>query len=407
MIDAQCNGAKTMRFIPAIILVLASALLLAACSGEAPPSSVPLKSIPASAVSVRAESIPDYGEAPGTVQARNRIVLSSQLNGFVREVWVRAGEAVTAGQVLVTLDPRDAQSQKDAAQAGIEEAQAALAEARRGAAAAQSAQTAAKAALDLASSTHARYQKLFESHSVSPQELDEVKTHRDIAAADLSAKEALAQAAQDRLRQIEARIAQADAQARRADVYVEYTVVKAPSAGRIVERNADPGSAIFPGSPLIIMESTGRPQVLASIPVADALHLRNGLEVRVRIQDQAPVQGRISQIISTAIPGSHTIQFKVDLPAESTAVSGSYAAVDVPRGTRSALLIPKSAVRESGQLAGVFVIDGSAKASYRLVKLTSYDEGQMEVIAGLDAGERLIAPITDPIVDGVPVEIRQ
>jgi multidrug efflux pump subunit AcrA (membrane-fusion protein) len=387
--------------------ILAGTLLFAACSGPAP-SVAPVKPVRAEVISLQNESVPAMLEAPGSVQPRDRIVLSSQINGFVREVRVRAGDTVTAGQLLVTLDARDADSQKEAAQASIQEAQAALAEARKGTEIARSMRTAAKASADLANGTYARYQKLAESRSVSPQELDEMRARRDGAAADLAAKEAMVAAAEDRIPQIEARIAQASAQSRRADVLVGWTVVKAPSAGRIVERSVDPGSAIFPGGALVTIESTSRPQVLASLPTTEAASLRNGLEVKIRISDQAkePAQGRISEINPLSTSGSHTVQFKVDVPADFAAVSGSFVKVAIPTGVRQALLVPIQAVRESGQLVGVFVVDGSGKARFRLVKTAPYDAQRVELLAGIEPGERIIAKLTDQIIDGISLEIR-
>lgn len=395
-----------MRNFYPVLPIVAGTLLFIACSGPAP-SVAPESSVQAEVITVRTESIPAIQQAPGTVQARNRIVLASQINGFVRDVRVTAGNTVAAGEVLVTLDARDADSQRDAAQASIREAQAALAEARQGSEMAESMQTAAKAALDLANSTFARHQKLFDSRSLAPQELDESRARRDAAAADFAGKEAMAAAAQDRLRQAEARIEQANAQLRRAEVYVGWTVVKAPSAGRIIERSADPGSAIFPGSPLITLESTSRPQVLASLPATDSSHLRNGMEVQVRIQDQAPAQGRVAEIIPVSVPGSHTVQFKVNLPDGAREISGSYASVEVPAGTRQAILVPIQAVRISGQLTGIFVLDGSAKARFRLVKMTPYDSERVELLAGVEPGERMIAKLSGQITDGVSLEVRR
>jgi multidrug efflux pump subunit AcrA (membrane-fusion protein) len=387
------------------LMVLAVAMFHAAC-GTPPEPEAPVKSVPVEIITARAERVPMVFEAPGAVQARDRVVLSSQINGFVREVRVRAGDTVSAGQVLVTLDSRDADSQRAGAQAGIEEARAAQAEARNGVEAAESMRTAAKSSLDLATGTYARYQKLAETRSVTPQELDEVRSRRDGATADLAAREAMVAAARERLRQVEARIEQGNAQLRRADVYVGWSVVKAPAAGRVVERNVDPGSAIFPGVPLLAIESTSRPQVLASLPSTNAGQVRSGAEVRVRTPDGSGVQGRIAEIIPLSAPGSHTIQFKVDLPAGFSEVSGSYAVVEIPAGTRPALLLPNQAVRERGQLSGVFVVDGSGKARFRLVKSIPYDSERVELLAGIEPGERLIAKLTGRIVDGVSLEIR-
>ena len=109
--------------------------------------------MPASVIAPRYASVPAVVEAPGTVQPRNRIALSSQINGFVREMHVRVGDIVKKDQILATLDARDAESQKAAAQAGIDEAQAALSEARKAYQAAVEMQTAAKASTDLAGQT--------------------------------------------------------------------------------------------------------------------------------------------------------------------------------------------------------------------------------------------------------------
>ncbi len=392
-------------FHPALPIVAAS-FLLAACSGRAPVPAATDTPVPAEVVMLRSEPVPAVLQAPGTVQPRDRIVLSAQINGFVREVRVNPGNTVAAGQTLVVLDARDADSQKEAAQASIQEAQAALAEARRGLEMAQSMRTAAKSAADLASATLVRYQKLFDSRSVAPQELDEVRARRDEAAADLAAKDAMVAAAQERLRQSEARIAQANAQSRRADVYVSWTVVKAPATGRVVERSVDPGTAIFPGSPLITLESISRPQVLASLPTTDAAHVRSGMEVQVRIAAGKPINCRISEIIPLSTPGSHTVQFKADLPNDVAEVSGSYATVEIPAGMRQAILVPLQAVRESGQLTGVFVVDSSAKARFRLVKTIAHDSGRVELLAGVQPGERVVANLNSQIVDGVSLEIR-
>jgi multidrug efflux pump subunit AcrA (membrane-fusion protein) len=149
--------------------------------------------------------------------------------------------------------------------------------------------------------------------------------------------------------------------------------------------------------------------VLANLPTGDAGSLRNGLEVRVRIPDQpqAAVTGRISEVVPLSAPGSHTVQFKVDLPAGVAAVSGTFVSVEISMGTRTALLVPVQAVRESGQLAGVFVVDAAGKAGFRLIKATPFDSDRMEVLAGVREGERIIAKLTDQIIDGVSLEIRR
>src|SRR5512136_86640 len=185
----------------ALLLVVLSGLSIQlACGGKDADQNTPAEQpVPAGTMTAGYESVHAVIEAPGTVQPRDRISLSSQINGFVREMRFRVGDIVKKDQVLATLDARDAQSQKAAAQAGIEEAEAALAEARKAYQASAEMQAAAKASSELAAQTLVRYQKLFDSHSVSPQELDEVRTRRNASNAELASREAMAAAAQDRI----------------------------------------------------------------------------------------------------------------------------------------------------------------------------------------------------------------
>ena len=397
---------RMSNFLP--IASLAALLLQIGCSSESQTTpAAASKPVPVHIVKAQYQSVPAIVDAPGTVQPRNRIALSSQINGFVREMRVRAGDAVRQGQILATLDSRDAESQKAMSQAAIDEAQAALAEARKANQAAVETRAAARASTLLASETLNRYQKLFDAHSVSPQELDEVRARRDASAAELSAQTAMAAASEDHIRQIEARIAQARAQSGRADVMMSWTEIKAPAAGIVVERSVDTGSAVFPGTPLLVLESTARPQVLADLPTERAGSLHTGMDVRLGSSPaSAPINGRVAEIVPLSNPSTHTVQFKVDLPAGFSLPVGHFMEVEIQVGTRSALLVPRRSVREVGQLTGVFVADGSSKARFRLVKAAPFNAGQVELLSGIEPGESIIADPSEQLTDGVTVEIR-
>ena len=392
----------------ALLSVAISGLLIQIACGEKqagqPAAGQPVL---ASTLTVRYESIQAVVEAPGTVQPRNRIALSSQINGFVREVRIRVGDTVKKDQILATLDARDAESQKAAAQAGIDEAQAALSETRKAYQAAAEMRTAAKASSELAGQTFARYQKLSESRSVSPQELDEVRARRNASTAELASREAMVEAAKDRIKQVEARISQAKAQAGRANVMLSWSEIKSPSSGRIVERLADPGTAIFPGTPLLVIESVDRAQVLADIPTEYSDILRVGTTVKLRDFGTGTVsEGRIEEIVPLSNPATHSIQFKVELPSNFPMPSGQFMKVEVPARARDALLVPRAAIRQTGQLTGIFVVENASKARFRLVKVAPYDAERVEVLSGVKAGEKVISKLSDQITEGISIAER-
>jgi multidrug efflux pump subunit AcrA (membrane-fusion protein) len=388
--------------------ILPGLVLLSGCGDRQPQSASDTgKAVPVNAIAIQSQSVPAILEAPGTVQARDRIALSAQISGFVRTVNVRVGDLVKRDQVLATLDARDADNQKALAQAGVEEAQAALSAARKEYQAAVERLSAAKASTELANQTFNRYQKLFEARSASPQEIDEVRARRDAGAAELAAGESMAAAAQERIKQVESKISQAKAQAGRADVLLSWTQIKAPAAGRIAEKSVDAGTAIFPGTPLIVIESASQPQVLADIPTEHAQRLQPGLKVRIRNAEAAgTLEGRITEIVPLSNPATHSIQFKVDLPSGSALPNGQFVKVEVPAGMRNAILVPRKAVRESGQLTGLFVVDSASKARFRLVKIAPYDGESFEVLSGIESGEKVLTGLSDQIIDGIPVEIR-
>jgi membrane fusion protein, multidrug efflux system len=405
--NSRLKKRHTMKHKALLLLVISGLLLQIACGGKGPEPDAALKPVPASTLALRYESIRTVVEAPGTVQARNRVALASQVNGFVREVRVRVGDVVQQDQVLALLDARDAQSQKAVAQASIDEAQAALAEARKAHQSAVEMQTATKASAELAGQTFARYQKLAESKSVTPQELDEVRARLNASKAELASREAMVAAAEDRIRQVEAKIAQARAGAGRADVMLSWTEIKAPSAGRVVQRLTDPGTAIFPGTPLLALESIDRPQVIADIPTEHSAILRVGTTVRLRDSETGTMaEGRIAEIVPLSNPATHSMQFKVDLPLSIPMPSGHFVKVEVPAGTRDALLAPHTAIRQSGQLTGIFVVDHASKAHFRLIKIAPYDPEHVEVLSGIEPGEKIVAKLTDQIIDGIPVAER-
>jgi HlyD family secretion protein len=388
--------------------LLTGIALLSSCGGNpttSPTSS--LKAIPVQAMTLQQATVPMIVEAPGTVHPRNRITLSSQINGFIRDIHVRVGDTVSEGKLLALLDARDPENQKAAAQSAIDEALAAVNEAKRAHKAAIEMRLAAKASADLAEQTLARYEKLFESHSVSPQEIDEVRMRRNAGVAELAARGAMVAAATDRIKQAEARVSQAKAQAQRADVLLGWTQIKSPSTAKIVERLADTGTAIFPGTPLFILESTLNPQILASVPTEHAGSLHHGMTVRIRIgSEKESLEGRITEIAPLSDASTHSIQFKVDLLRSEGISNGQFAAVLIPMGTRNALLAPNTAFHETGQLTGIYAIDGASNARFRLVKTEPYDSERMEILSGLEAGERVISSWDNRIVDGIPVTTR-
>lgn len=67
------------------------------------------------------------------------------------------------------------------------------------------------------------------------------------------------------------------------------------------------------------------------------------------------------------------------------------------------MVVPRTAVRQTGQLTGVFVVDSGSRAHFRLVKIAPYGAENFEILSGVKPGEKIISPLSHRIIEGVPV----
>ena len=101
---------------------------------------------------------------------------------------------------------------------------------------------------------------------------------------------------------------------------------------------------------------------------------------------------------------SRTFLVKIELPADARLRSGLFGRAQFSRGERQALLIPRSAVVERGQLQGVFVLDQNKIANLRYVTVGKPSGSDIEVLAGLQNGERLVTKPGELDLNGKRVE---
>jgi len=360
-------------------VTLAAALVLAGCSAEdRPAASGPEIVRNVSVLAVQRTDIPDLMESVGTVRAAQSSDLASQIMGNILEIRVREGDRVKRGQVLVMIDDAQAKAAVDRAAASGNAAQHQL--------------TAAESDLALADSTFKRYESLYERKSISPQEFDEVRARRTAALA----RRDMAQADQD-----QARAAQSQAQN-----LLNYTRIRAPFDGIITAKKADAGALASPGMPILTLEDVRRYRLEVTVNEGDLRHVRIGLSVPVILDAvaNADITGKVGEILPTADAATRSFVVKIDLPFDKGLRSGLFGRTEFSRGDRPSLLIPRSAVLERGQLQGVFVIDQNEVARLRYITLGKPAGPDVEVLAGLQSGERLVAKPGEVDLNGKRIE---
>jgi membrane fusion protein, multidrug efflux system len=314
---------------------------------------------------------------------------------------------VRSGQILIEIENRDAGIQVRKAQAGLRESQDALDEVERNTRAAESARTAARANEALASSTLKRYQTLFERHSVSPQEFDEVRAKYEVANAESERADRLLQANQARQKQVLAQIDQAKADVLNAQVYVGYSRITSPINGIVTSKQADVGYMVTPGTALLTIEDNAKYQLEVSVEesLLGTIHLHDQAQLEIEAIGTRELTGSVVEIVPAADANSRSYIVKIGLPniTGTQLRSGLYGKARFIAGQRQALAIPQTAITQRGQLVGVFVVDHSGVARLRLIKTGKTFAERVEVLSGLTAGEQIVTEGLSTIQDGTRV----
>jgi membrane fusion protein, multidrug efflux system len=332
------------------LLPLVALLALTSCrrdgAGRAEPTG---PALPVHAATAMNERMSVLLEAPATVRPAERASLAAKITGTVASFPLGLGQAVHAGDVLVSLNSPETEAR-------VHQARAQLTEAERNA---------------------DRARTLVEKGVNAPD------SSRD--AAD--------------------RLSYAQATAAEAESMLAYATVRAPFAGVITEKNVLPGDLATPGLTLLVLESTQHLRAEGTIPEKAAAGLHPGDELMVLLEDNAPVvPGQLEEISSAADAISRSVLVKVSLPP-GLARSGQFARLQVKGPLTDAITVPASAVTRFGQMERVFVIEQN-RAVLRLVKTGRSFPDRIEILAGLNAGEQIILTPPPALRDGQPVAVQ-
>ncbi len=334
-------------------ILMVAALAAAGCARKAEESAAAPPRALATAAVERLEAAASI-EVDGTVAGRTESTLASRLAAAVMEVRAVPGRTVRAGEVLVRLEPREADGAVEGARAAV---------------------AAADSALALARKNLSRFERLEGKGAAATVELD--RTRQEEASA--SAARAAARAA---LRRVETDRAQ--------------TVLVAPFDAVIVEKLVSPGDLASPGRPLVRLASlTGR-RVEAAPGEEEAARLAVGQEVAVKLGGQRLV-GRVAEIAGAVDPATRRRTVRVDLPAGVEPAVGSFARLLLAGPTQTRLLAPERAIVARGGLELAWAVEPGGAIALRYVRTGAHAQGGLvEIRSGLEAGERVVI---DPPAD--------
>ncbi len=315
----------------------------------------------------------DYYETSGTVRAVDTSIVSAKVMGVVKDIKAGVSDRVQKGDILLVIYSPDIQARVDAAQEALQEAEKGLrmAEENR----------------NLMEKTYLRFKKLFEQKAVSGQEFDEIETKRNMAVLQYEMSERS--------------LKRAEAAMKEAAAFRDYTIIRSPVNGVVAEKKIDKGSMTAPGMPLFIIEV---PVYRVEVPVDEGMisFVKTGMTADVFIEAlNLETRGVVGEIVRRVDPLTRSFKIKIDIQQDAESLRGGfYAKVRLAAGRRSGLLINESAIVRRGELYGVYTVNDKGVITMRLIKIGKKADAMVEVLSGLDEGERIIVKGVGKAVDG-------
>ena len=305
----------------------------------------------------------------GTLMPINQATVKAKVSGEVRQMLVREGDPVRAGQRLGMIDTADLESKLIERQGALESA---------------------RAQMSLAEKTRASNQKLLNEKFISQTAFDGSQSGYDVAKGNVKSIEAQVKLAENALRDAE---------------------INAPIAGVVGKRHAQPGEKVAFDAPLVTVLDLSDLELQALVPAIDVPGLAVGMTVELAVDGfgERKFAGRIVRINPSTEPGTRAILVYVALRNPDAALrSGMFANGRVALAASEPIAsLPQAAVRtEAGQSFIWVIVDG--KLARRIVTIGRRDEaaGLIEVRSPLPKSLPVLATRFENLKEGSPALVK-
>jgi RND family efflux transporter MFP subunit len=358
--------------------------------------------------------------ATGTVKSDTEVKITAQRAGRISTINVVEGDAVRTDDIIVELDPTEANINLKKAQASLAKAEAMLKELR---ASYDALEAEVVASIERTSSTfqdarsrHERYVELSEKGFISKDELDTARTEYDVAKAEhesaLSGRAKL-NALESEIEAQEAAVKESQEALKLAELSYGYSFLKAPIDGIVTSVPVKLGERTTEGYLVAEMIAVESLYVEAFIDEADVGRVKNGQEVYITM-DAFPgktFNGKVYMISPVVLGEKHetrTFEARTRVEEDVELKSGMSADIEIVVGREeNTLSVPSQAVVERNGKHFVYVVEGS-KARLREVRTGLFNWTLTEITEGLDEKEEVILS-TDVkgLEDGARVKIKK
>jgi multidrug efflux pump subunit AcrA (membrane-fusion protein) len=339
------------------------------------------------------------------------VIIYSKVQGWVEKINVREGDRVKVGQVLATLDSREAEATVAQSKASLEAATARLKQVKATSEEIiQSQMQQAKANLDLAEEDLKRSRELSQKDFISRQQMDEARTKHSVAKAnyDLALNNVRQKTWENDIALAEAQVQQAKATLDLNRAQLANLIILAPMNGKITKRYVDPGIMVKDTTPILAMMDLDEVKMMVNVIEKEFVRLQKGKEVKVTVTafPNRTFQGRIAIITPALDLQSRTAEIQISIPNPGYILNpGMFGRVEaLLRSDPNATLIPIQALITEEDKDYVYALkDG--KAYRRPVQKGISKDTVVEIIRGLSPGEQVVTAGQEFLRDGIPVRL--
>lgn len=345
------------------ILIIASSLLLS-CGKKNEATNQAESGIQVKVVQPSTE-LPKTLAFKGKIASAKSTSIRTRGSSFVEEVYVKTGDQVKQGEVLIRLNNADLQAKKAQIEAQLQQVNATLADATR----------------DLE-----RYQNLRKKQSISAKELEQIELK-------LTSVEAQKQATQQQLQEVNAEL--------------NYFIIKAPFDGVITAKNVQKGDLANPQQPMLQLEGKGGFEIEVAVSERNIAHFQQGDTAAVYLDNNpSKLTAVVSEVSSSSASTGGQYKVKANLISreEMPLFSGMKARLVLATDQHSnGIFVPSSAIVRRGELKGLYVVSQQNTALLRWVRLGESFDDYVEVLSGLNKNEQVITTSESKLSNGIKV----
>lgn len=340
-------------------------------------------------------------EVVGSFAADEEVVVSAQAAGELSQLNVDFGSYVSQGQIIATIDQRDAKLKVEQAEAALKQTLARLGM-KEGAAfdpGHNADVRVAKSQLDWAKMDMDRAAKLIENGDIPRSSYDEKLTAYNLA-------QARHQAALDSVNQQLAVVEQQKAALALAKKAVTDTVVRSPISGAVKEKHASRGAYLPVNGKIVTLVKINPLRLRADIPESSAAAVRTGQTINVTV-DAFPNRkftGRIVRIGPSLDEKTRALTVEAEVANSGNLLRpGMFAKSQlITSANAPAVMVPQRAIVTAAGLSKVFVIEND-RAVERIVKTGATDGDLIEIAEGVKSGEAVATTNQDKLQTGTVV----